>query len=222
MNYKRRTDLHLSVEKCESVWIELDEPSLPSEFCKTVIGSIYRSPSSPVSTFCSELTKLLSSLATKKKSVVILGDININLSDERNPSCVDYTSCFLGFGYESLISIPTRCVLSTNGTILDHILSNFIPQEDCGILEFSPTDHYPIFFRLDFHAKKQNRTFYKTVLNKEEFTIQVLQVDWSDVYTLQTLNRPLIRWYALLKSVRIRLRRLLSVIESFQLLTAPG
>lgn len=184
INYKRRNDLHLSVEKCESVWIELDEPSLPTEFCKTIIGSIYRSPSSPVSTFCTELTKLLSSLATEKKSVVILGDMNINLSDERNPSCVDYTNCFLGFGYESLISIPTRCVLSTNGTIIDHILSNFIPQEDCGILEFSPTDHYPIFFRLDCHRKKQNRTFYKTVLNKEEFASQVLQADWSDVYML--------------------------------------
>lgn len=182
INYKRRNDLTLSVEKCESVWIELDEPSLPAEFSKSIIGCIYRSPSSPVSTFCAELTKLLSTLALERKSVAILGDININLSDELNPSCVDYINCFLGFGYESLVSIPTRCVFSSNGTIIDHILSNFIPQEDCGVFEFSPTDHYPIFFRINCHIKKQNKTFYKNVLNKEEFVSRINQADWSEVF----------------------------------------
>lgn len=81
VKYKRRDDLNLNVVDCESVWVELDRGSFSVTDKHTIIGSIYRSTSSSVSNFCSELERILHSISLENKNVIIMGDININLLD---------------------------------------------------------------------------------------------------------------------------------------------
>lgn len=185
--YQRRYDLSLSVENTESVWIEIANPSLPSSGNKTIIGCIYRSPSSSVPDFCSSLSSIFNKLSLEKKNVVILGDININLLDVSSSAYSDYTACFLGFGYESLISVPTRCVLGASSSLIDHILSNFIPSNDCGVLEASLTDHYPVFCRFECAIPKQLSSFQKNIFDKTNFVKRVEAIEWS---FLELLSDP--------------------------------
>lgn len=179
IKYTRRTDLNISIANCESVWIEIDEQFTSPRGNKTILGCVYRSPSSSVSEFCIKLNELLATVSLENKKVVIMGDININLLDNDSPATIEYTNCFLGYGFESLISSPTRFSSGSTRTLIDHILSNSIRPQDCGILKSDITDHYSIFLRLHCHAPNHIRSFYRSVLNKDKFIELVGNVDWS-------------------------------------------
>lgn len=166
-------------ENTESVWIEIANPSLSSSGIETIIGCIYRSPSSSVPEFCSSLTSIFNKLSLENKNVVILDDVNINLLDVSSSAYFDYSTCFQGFGYEYLISDPTRCVLGASSSLIDHILSNFVPINDCGVPEASLTDHYPVFCRFECVIPKRLNSFQKNVFDKTNFVKCVEQIEWS-------------------------------------------
>lgn len=63
VKYKRRDNFNLNVVDCESVWVELDRGSFAVNDKHTIIGSIYRSPGSPVSDFCLELERIPHSIS---------------------------------------------------------------------------------------------------------------------------------------------------------------
>lgn len=97
VKYKRRDDLNLNVVDCESVWVELDHGSFCIIDKYTIVGSIYRSLGSSVSNFCLELERLLHSLSSENKNVIITGYININLLDDTCAQVKEYVNCFHGF-----------------------------------------------------------------------------------------------------------------------------
>lgn len=123
--YKRRVDLSFRTDKVEAVWVEFDR-TLFSAHKNTVVASIYRSPTSSYQDFCAELDNILHRLNRENKNVIIVGDININISDISDASCSDYVNCFHGHGLDSLITSPTRCMPLGPCTLIDHILSNLI------------------------------------------------------------------------------------------------
>lgn len=188
IKHKRRLDLELPVINCESVWIELEDCLLPSHSSKIILGCIYRSPSSSVSDFCTALNDLLSTISSEKQKVVIMGDININILDEENHTCIDYTNCFFGFGYESLITLPTRCVTGHAGTLIDHIFSNFMSPQHCGVVDVQITDHYPIFFAYPCHLPSSNRSFNTVRTDKDQFITRVSNVNWSTILASNDAN----------------------------------
>lgn len=188
IKYKRRFDLELPVPNCESVWIELEDFLLPPHANKTILGCIYRSPSSSVPDFCVALNALLSTISLQKSNLVVMGDININILDDNNPTCIDYTNCFLGFGYESLITLPTRCAPGHTGTLIDHIFSNFILPQHCGVLDVNITDHSPIFFGFPCCLPSSNRSFYTLRIDKEQFIKRIKNINWSNILALNDAN----------------------------------
>lgn len=147
LSYTRRYDISIATSKCESVWIELDKSFLSKT--NTIIGSIYRSPSSSYPEFCREFDEVMTRLNKENKNIVIVGDININILDTSDSTCLDYATNVLGHGLESLLKFPTRCIPQGPSTLIDHILSNITTSQTAGIIEFSITDHYPIFLLLE-------------------------------------------------------------------------
>lgn len=182
--YKRRSDLHIVVDSCESVWIELDKPSSTG---KLIIGTIYRSPSSSISEFFSSLYAVLETLSCERKNVVIVGDLNIDLLEDTS-NRIEYANCYQGFGYESLITLPTRCIPGRSSTLIDHVLSNFLSPEHSGVLKVNITDHYPVFFSCKNFKHNRDLRFSKSILNKEEYVNRVTNVDWSFIETCTDAN----------------------------------
>lgn len=148
---------------------------------QTIIGCLYRSPSSSVSAFCNELNIVLDKLSSEKKNVLILGDININLLDDCSAATIAYTDCLHGFGLESLVSLPTRCTPGSSSTLIDHIFSNHLCPPVCGVLENNITDHFPIFFKLPCQLHKPCHKFNKAVINKDDYITQVSKLKWSSI-----------------------------------------
>lgn len=99
ISYSRCSDISISTTLCESVWLELGTCFLPSGK-NTIVASIYRSPSSSYSDFCNELDCIISSLNAENKNIIILGNINIDITDINDGSCSEYTRCILGHGID--------------------------------------------------------------------------------------------------------------------------
>lgn len=108
-----------------------------------------------------------------------MGDTNINLLDNDNPTSIEYNKCFQGYGFESLIYSPTSFLSGNTSTLIDHILFNSVPSQDCGILMSDITDHYPIFLRLQCNATNNAHSFHRSVLNRDQFIAHVGNADWS-------------------------------------------
>lgn len=185
IRYRRRHDLFLNVADCESVWIEIDKSSFVSDGRNTIFGSIYRSPSSSLPNFCSELNNLLHAATSENKNIIVMGDININILDSNSSSQHEYLNCFNGYGFESLIDLPTRCPPDGPGTLIDHAFTNLLSPPDAFILRTDITDHYPIALRFHSLLPKKHTPSMKSVFDKVHFSHLISNANWSSVYSCE-------------------------------------
>lgn len=112
-----------------------------------------------------------------------MGDFNINLLDLSSTSSLNYSSAFQSFGYECLISLPTRCISSVS-TLIDNALSNLSPAPDTSVLNVDITDHYPIFLRFTRNTLPTSKSFIRDVFDRESFIEAVERTDWPSVIPL--------------------------------------
>lgn len=163
-SYIRRNDISFTCANVESVWLEFDQSFLETNNQKTIVGTIYRSPSSNYSDFCLQLEDTLDKLTSENKNILLFGDFNIDIADPISSVRSSYVNCYTGYGLESLITVPTRCSLTGSQTIIDHVLSNLTTECSAGIVNISITDHYPAFLllkstRLQQKHKQIKRSF---------------------------------------------------------------
>ena len=137
----------------ESVFIEVSF----SHRCNIVVGCIYKHPKMPVNTFNSNfLSPLLQTLDKEKKTIVLLGDFNIDLL--KLTGCI--VSNFLDIlgSYQILpkILLLTR-ITETSKTLIDNI---FTTTTGCncvsGNLLHLILDHLPQFLFLQSNAQSRN------------------------------------------------------------------
>ena len=148
--YKTRLDFSLPKQLYESIFIEV-EPSTFGTNRNTIVGVIYKPPSSKTNNFNKELEKLLIKIKKERKYAILMGDYNIDtLSDINNNSKTtqDFINIFCTYYYHKLINHPTR-ERNQSASLIDNIYTN-IP--DCYntctsvvLRFFSQSDHYPIF-----------------------------------------------------------------------------
>lgn len=201
LSYTRRQDLSLGISHCESVWIELDNSFL-NDNNNVILGCIYRSPSSNMRNFISRLDTILHQLSSEGKRVVLVGDININLLNTDNCACTEYNDCFSGYGFESLISSPTRCPISGAASLLDHAICNFSPSPSAGVIDVNITDHYPIFLAFNVMKPFDPPTRVTSVLDQELFFNAIIKTDWSSVTSLCNVDQAFNKFSSLfLKAV---------------------
>lgn len=128
-----------------------------------------------------------------------MGDININLLDESNQNAVEYSNCFAGFGYEQLLTVPTRCITGGSSTLIDHILSNYISCDECGVTTLDITDHYPIFCRLSHASPRAERSFQKSLFNKVQFIDSISSFDWSTIKSESNAELAFVRFSSVIQ-----------------------
>lgn len=134
--------------------------------------------------FISRLDTILHQLSSEGKRVVLVGDININLLNTDNCACTEYNDCFSGYGFESLISSPTRCPISGAASLLDHAICNFSPSPSAGVIDVNITDHYPIFLAFNVMKPFDPPTRVTSVLDQELFFNAIIKTDWSSITSL--------------------------------------
>ena len=138
-SFSKCTELSQCTEHIESLFIEITNTNKP-----TIIGIIYRPPSGNITTFNSELNKLLSSI--KCKNVIILGDYNINLHNLRDTNCQEFEEIIITQSYYPSISIATHKKPHCQSTCIDNIITNSLENIlVSGSIPNNVSHHTPIF-----------------------------------------------------------------------------
>ena len=111
------------------------------------MGVIYGHPSMDLTDFnCNYLNKLLENISKEQKSILLLGDFNVNLLNynEHNQTN-EFLDSIASNSFIPLILQPTRMTSHSN-TLMDNIFSNVIdPDIILGKLTATISDHPPQF-----------------------------------------------------------------------------
>ena len=147
LQYKVCPNARIDVEDCESLFIEIS-PNSDSKNAKSrvfIVGCVYRHPRPSTSLFMERLCNKLITLTDNNTPVVLMGDINIDVSKTLDKTAQNYMNMLSIIGCVNHINMHTR--LSGNSqSCLDHILSNIDGKGIiCGVINEPITDHLPTF-----------------------------------------------------------------------------
>lgn len=148
-----------------------------------VIISIYRSPSySKIDTFLNSLDMLLTSVSSYK-SIVVVGDINLNITPETlDKNAEQYLELLAFHGLLPTHNFPTRV---TN--CLDHIFIKSKLDAITLVIKTSVTDHDAVMLTIDQPQIIHNKQII-TKIHYDAIAKDFSKVDFSSVYTCKSVN----------------------------------
>ena len=140
LQYEKRDDLCLDLNKCDDIWIEL----LLRNNKKLVIGTIYRNPSYNFQDFQKKLSLSTEKLSQCRKPFIFGGDLNINLlSSASNVS--NFKILMESLGSRQIVCNPTRMSFMKNYSLLDHFYTNLVDEEiSSETISYDISDHVPV------------------------------------------------------------------------------
>ena len=148
LNCEVKTNTKLNIENCESLFLELSISSVSNQKVKKpfILGCVYRHPKQTALSFVDEFCEKLLTYTSKNIPLVVLGDINIDVSKTTDKAVQYYVNTLASIGCEkNLINVHTR-VFGKSKSILDHVISNVDKEDICnGVIDEPITDHMPIF-----------------------------------------------------------------------------
>ena len=184
--FKERTNLTMHPSLCESLFIEVENPSGKN----IIVGIIYRAPSLDSKSFIDAFDLLLHDLSTEDKQVYVLGDFNIDLlkyETNDNISQNFVNSLFSNY-FIPTINRHTR-ITPTTATLLDNIISNKYESTLTGLLYSDISDHLPIFnitpLCTNYRNDSKKLSYTRRKINENTITNFIVELEgapWTEVY----------------------------------------
>ena len=97
ISYEVKSDYNLNLNLCEDLWIEIGESR------KIILGIVYRHPFYVFSDFQKSFERCIDLLSDRKKSYIICGDFNIDLSSD-NQAINNYIDSLQSRGCSQIIN----------------------------------------------------------------------------------------------------------------------
>ena len=174
----------------ESLAFDFDFNNIPFSLL-----SIYRHPNGNKMHFKEALSKSLN-MISKKRNVILAGDINIDLIKFHLADHMEYITTLFSEGYLPFIINPSR-ITSHSATCIDHIFIKLQPKNNfnciSGILYSDISDHLPCFVSIDLKQEFSNsRPNVRLYGDKQcqSFKTKMEQFDWDSIYTNE------VNWYS--------------------------
>ena len=190
----------------ESLWITILIPNMR----KMVIGTVYRPPQGNIQNFMKLFEQQIKDIHDKHNQpfdLFILGDFNIDYSNNRALGRSDIRDLEELYGLKQLITEPTR--YGNKPSIIDYILTNSDCIREHGVTHPNISDHELIFVtRKKLKIKHSTiNTFgrsYKNY-NKNVFQEMLVEHDWSN---LDRIVNPNDYWKTLLDGITFEIDKL--------------
>ena len=116
----------------------------------------------------------------ENQEVYILGDFNINVSENSNLAKSYREICAL-HGLIQVIETPTR-ITGTSSTLIDHILTNSkLSITQHGVLEIALSDHYVIYCTRKIQKQKYHKQKFITIRSLKNYSKSNLLEKLSDI-----------------------------------------
>ena len=188
-SFKHRQDLNqklYSTGLLESVFAEVVFRSKKN----VIVGCIYKHPPMHINDFLNVLSPILSIINKENKTLVLLGDFNIDLlscsSCILHDSFLDLLACYNILPH---ITLPTR-VTNESSTLIDNIFLSPVPFASIsGNLTSCLSDHLPQFLLIKMSDRNQNTPtgFYRkwSQFNKQKFAHEFSTLDWNAILALE-------------------------------------
>ena len=182
--YRSDLDFNLGGE-FEGIFIEIQPEKGAQKHL--IIGSIYRHPHENQDDFYEVLIKTIEKINQAKYSLLLLGDLNINMMDATSKFVNAYKDILLSLGVRNIIDKPTR-ITETSETAIDHIITNLHPDFiEGGIVKENISDHFPLYAHVKYGVSKYTKqSFCRRVfsISKKEAFLDLLKQKLPDVNTL--------------------------------------
>ena len=152
----------------ETLWVEMNIKSQ-----KLLIGTIYRPPKDKnfIKAFATVLEKI-----SHRKNLILLGDFNIDLSNENAPLVAPMKQTLQTFNLTNTIKYPTR-ITATSSTQIDlAIVTDPSKVINCGSFDSCLSDHNIIFVTYKLFFKRKPPKII-TVRNYKNINMQELSKD---------------------------------------------
>ncbi|PZC86734.1 hypothetical protein B5X24_HaOG206296 [Helicoverpa armigera] len=152
-----------------------------------ILLAIYRSPSfTNADTFFESLDMTLSNLK-HKQTILLAGDININIMDLENNQASSYSCLMASHNLTPAITVPTR-----GGACIDHIFVKTNTNPFGLVCNLSITDHDLAICSvpLNSHMKKQTKRWI-TKTDWDAVNAEIAQSDWEPIYSSSCVNNSL-------------------------------
>ena len=190
LKYSRRTEFETSCylpKELESTFIEINRINKKN----VIVGCIYRHPSMSVDVFNNEfLSPVLHKISMENKSVILLGDFNVDLLNPNNNAATNTFLDLIGsFSLIPQIVLPTR-VTGNSGTIIDNIFcsSDFVNVVSGNILT-AISDHLSQFLIIKNQAKVNTSLFREvrdwSKFDSDAFLATINSFDWKEILKTQ-------------------------------------
>ena len=177
----------ISENELEAIWIEILLPKSKP----IILGTCYRPPNQNnfLELFDSALNKI-----EPDYEIVILGDMNICMSNKKSPLFKKYCNILNMFSLVQLITEPTR-ISSSSSSIIDHILCNTKEKiSQSGVITVGISDHFITYCTRKATKErtgKQSMVHVRSLKNysEEEFQEKLEIADWSELYLCRNVNK---------------------------------
>ena len=182
LNFEIRTDLSVSSDQEESLWIEIQNKNSKNIVC----GVIYRHPNSSLPAFNDTFYKTIDKIHKEVKLVAIMGDFNINLlsHDSHNPTD-EFINTLFSYSFQPHILQPSR-ITSHSATLIDNIFFNSLEYRTySGNIFHDLSDHLPNFLIIDSIQSQPNKIMYTrdySNLNKQALINEFQEIDWNQQF----------------------------------------
>ena len=196
LSYFPRSDLDdvlYKPKELESVFVEVSFSNKPNY----IVGCIYKHPGMSVNAFTAEfLSPFLQLVSKENKSIVLLGDFNINLLNFDNSTEVGtFIDTLESYSLLPQVTLPTR-ITETSQTLIDNIFTTSIDRKCVsGNVLHSISDHLPQFFCISSAPFAGNGcenllNVYKdwSQFQSEEFSRIFHSLDWREILSLEKRN----------------------------------
>ena len=139
--------------------------------------------------------------------IIIMGDFNINiLNSHSHQPTNEFINLMTSNSLYPLISKPTRILSSSTATLIDNIFTNNLELNmNSGILCTDLSDHLPVFqvthLKMIVEPPRQKR--FICLINSttmSAFRSKLEGVDWSSVYSINSVNESYDTFSSLLTS----------------------
>lgn len=174
----------------ESLFIEITNTGARN----IIVGCVYKHPDFDEGKFNVMYSKLLDTISSENKEVIIMGDFNLNLL---NAEYAEHVEAFLNHnlsnGLKPFITRPTR-VTPTSKTLIDNIFCNYSDEHYFAAnLINDISDHLPQVVLLGTKCDKRDsrpKVFQDfSRFNSENFLLDFLSINWNELFLHKDINQ---------------------------------
>ena len=160
---------------------------------------IYRPHTDSTENFVLSLQQLLSDFSLQNKSVILAGDMNININGPPTGCSQNYLSSLFSYNYIPVITKPTRFpaqqISSGSPTNLDHIFINKLSIFKSAILDYDISDHCGTTVTFDFFDYPANPSLSEKIsfrpYSDDKFLnlqLQLSSTNWDNLLSSSNSN----------------------------------